>query len=200
MVTSGGSARLIGYARVSTVDQNPDLQIDALTKAGCGRVFTDKASGALADRPQLTAALDYLRPGDTLVVWKLDRLGRSLRHLVDTVTALQRREVGFRSLRESLDTTTATGRLIFHLFAALAEFERDLIRERTQAGLSAARARGRLGGRKSVMTPEKAAAARQMYEAQKLPVSEIARVIGVSRATLYRHLGGQGAGAPHRQA
>jgi DNA invertase Pin-like site-specific DNA recombinase len=132
-----------------------------------------------------------LRPGDTLTVWKLDRLGRSLRHLVDTVTALQEREVGFRSLQENIDTTTATGRLMFHVFAALAEFERDLIRERTQAGLTAARARGRLGGRKPVMTTEKLTAARRMYTSQNLPVAEIARVLGVSRATLYRSLGTQ---------
>jgi DNA invertase Pin-like site-specific DNA recombinase len=162
-----------------------------LTQAGCGRIFTDKASGALVDRPQLAAALDYLRPGDTLTVWKLDRLGRSLRHLVDTVTALQQREVGFRSLQENIDTTTATERLMFHVFAALAEFERDLIRERTQAGLAAARARGRLGGRKPVMTAEKLTAARRMYDSQNLPVAEIARVLGVSRATLYRSLGAQ---------
>jgi DNA invertase Pin-like site-specific DNA recombinase len=191
-VTTGErSAGGIGYARVSTVDQNLDLQIDALTQAGCARIFTDKASGALIDRPQLAAALDYLRPGDTLTVWKLDRLGRSLRHLVDTVTALQEREVGFRSLQENIDTTTATGRLMFHVFAALAEFERDLIRERTQAGLTAARARGRLGGRKPVMTTEKLTAARRMYTSQNLPVAEIARVLGVSRATLYRSLGTQ---------
>jgi DNA invertase Pin-like site-specific DNA recombinase len=179
---------LIGYARVSTLDQNPDLQTDALDAAGCVRVFADKASGTLTDRPQLAAALDYLRPGDTLVVWKLDRLGRSLRHLVDTVTTLQESQVGFRSLQENIDTTTATGRLVFHVFAALAEFERDLIRERTQAGLTAARARGRLGGRKPVLTAEKASAAQAMYDAKDRSVSEIARVLGVSRATLYRHL------------
>ena len=182
------------------MDQNPDLQIDALTEAGCDRVFTDKASGALADRPQLTAALDYLRPGDTLMVWKLDRLGRSLRHLVDTVTALQQREIGFRSLQENIDTTTATGRLIFHVFCALAEFERDLIRERTQAGLSAARARGRLGGRPAVMTPQKAQTARQLYDEGKLTMSEIAQVVGVSRATLYRHLGEHQTGGRRRQS
>ncbi len=125
---------LVGYARVSTSDQNLDLQVDALNRAGCGRVFTDTASGSLAERPQLSAALDYLRSGDTLVVWRLDRLGRSLSHLVETVKGLEERGVGFRSAQESIDTTTYGGRLVFHLFCALAEFERDLIRERTHAG------------------------------------------------------------------
>ena len=128
---------LLGYARVSTGDQSPDLQLDALRAAGCYRVFVDTASGALAARPELAKVLDQLRPGDTLVVWKLDRLGRSLRHLIDTVSELERRDVGFKSLRESVDTTTPGGRLVFHLFGALAEFERDLIRERTAAGLAA---------------------------------------------------------------
>ncbi len=125
---------LLGYARVSTADQQPRLQVDALERAGCLRVFTETGSGALADRPVLEQVLDHLRPGDTLVVWKLDRLGRSLRHLVDTVTALAERGVGFRSLQEQVDTTTPGGKLVFHVFAALAEFERDLIRERTSAG------------------------------------------------------------------
>ena len=183
------ASTLVGYARVSTSDQSPDLQIDALRQSGCAKVFTDKASGSLAERPQLTAALEYLRAGDTLVVWRIDRLGRSLPHLVQTVLALQERGVGFRSLNESIDTTTPGGRLVFHLFAALAEFERDLIRERTRAGLVAARSRGRVGGRKPVLTPEKAAAAKRMYDSRDVPISEIARVLGVSRATLYRSLG-----------
>ena len=123
----------LGYARVSTADQRPELQLDALRAAGCYRIFVDTASGALDDRPELAKALDHLRPGDTLVVWKLDRLGRSLRHLIDTPGALQQREVGFRSLQESLEATTPGGKLIFHIFGALAEFERDLIRQRTQA-------------------------------------------------------------------
>jgi DNA invertase Pin-like site-specific DNA recombinase len=144
---------LLGYARTSTTDQHLDLQIDALTVAGCYRVFTETASGARTDRPTLAQLLDQLRPGDTLVVWKLDRLGRSLRHLVDTVTGLADRGVGFRSLQESIDTTTPGGKLVFHVFAALAEFERDLIRERTTAGLTAARARGRNGGRPPVLDP-----------------------------------------------
>ncbi len=157
------SGTLVGYARVSTADQNLDLQVDALDRAGCVRAFTDTASGSLAERPQLDAALDYLRRGDTLVVWRLDRLGRSLRHLVETVTALQERGVGFRSIQESIDTTTSGGRLVFHVFCALAEFERDLIRERTHAGLAAARARGRLGGRKPALTPQKAAVGRPRH-------------------------------------
>lgn len=179
---------LIGYARVSTSDQSLDLQVDALDRAGCVRVFTDTASGSLAERPELDAALDYLRPGDTLVVWRLDRLGRSLRHLVETVTALQDRGVGFRSVQEAIDTTTSGGRLVFHVFCALAEFERDLIRERTYAGLAAARARGRVGGRKPALTPHKAAVVRRLYHDREHTVAEIATIVGVSRATIYRHL------------
>ena len=154
---------LLGYARVSTTDQHPHLQVDALQRAGCYRVFTETASGARTDRPTLEQLLDQLRPGDTLVVWKLDRLGRSLRHLVDTVTGLADRGIGFRSLQEAIDTTTPGGKLVFHVFAALAEFERDLIRERTSAGLAAARARGRHGGRPSVMTAHKLQVAQEMY-------------------------------------
>jgi DNA invertase Pin-like site-specific DNA recombinase len=137
----------IGYARVSTGEQTLALQLDALAQAGCGKVFTETASGATADRPALGQALAYLREGDTLVVWRLDRLGRSLPHLIETVAALRERGVGFRSLTEQVDTTTPGGKLVFHVFGALAEFERDLIRERTHAGLAAARARGRTGGR-----------------------------------------------------
>jgi len=179
---------LIGYTRVSTGDQNADLQHDALTTARCDRVFTDIASGASTERPQLKAALDYLRDGDILCVWRLDRLGRSLRHLVQVVADLEERGVGFKSLNEQIDTTTPSGRLIFHVFAALAEFERDLIRERTMAGLAAARARGRMGGRKPSLTPRKVKVARQMYAEQDCTVAEIAKVLGVSRATIYRHL------------
>src|SRR6184192_4901132 len=140
-------AELVGYARISTGEQNAALQLDALKAGGCTRIYTDTASGALERRPQLERLLDHLRAGDTLVVWRLDRLGRSLRHLIETVGELAERGVGFRSLRESIDTTTSGGKLLFHIFGALAEFERDLIRERTQAGLAAARARGRKGGR-----------------------------------------------------
>jgi len=179
---------LVGYARVSTADQNLDLQSDALERAGCQRVFMDKASGSVAVRPQLTACLDYVRDGDTLVVWRLDRLGRSLPHLIETVRALADRGIGFKSVQEAIDTTTPGGRLVFHVFAALAEFERDLIRERTHAGLASARARGRVGGRPPALTPSKAKAAQALYEAGGTTVADIARVLGVSRATLYRHL------------
>ena len=179
---------LIGYARVSTAAQSLDLQSDALSVAGCTRVFTDTASGSLAARPQLTACLDYARDGDTLVVWRLDRLGRSLPHLIDTVRGLADRGVGFRSIQEAIDTTTPGGRLVFHVFSALAEFERDLVVERTHAGLAAARARGRVGGRKPALTPAKAKAAKDLYDAGGTSVADIARVVNVSRATLYRSL------------
>lgn len=179
---------LIGYARVSTADQNPEFQESALMEAGCSRIFTDKASGALAERDQLAAALEYLRPGDIVCVWRLDRLGRSLKHLVQTVADLEERGVGFRSLTENIDTTSPTGRLVFHLFASLAEFERDLIRERTVAGLAAARARGRRGGRKPSLSPKQIEVARKMHAEGDSTVSEIAETLGVSRATIYRHL------------
>ncbi|HEV2810258.1 MAG TPA: recombinase family protein [Acidimicrobiales bacterium] len=178
----------LGYTRVSTVDQNPDLQIDELTAAGCHRVFVERASGARTDRPQLADVLDHLRPGDTLVVWRLDRLARSLRELIEVVTTLEERGVGLRSLHEQLDTTSPGGKLVFHLFGALAEFERDLIRERTQAGLAAARARGRYGGRPTVMTPRTIARARELYAQGDLTVAEIAKTLKVSRASIYRHL------------
>lgn len=181
-------SELLGYARVSTRDQNPDLQLDALQGAGCSRIYTDKASGALDARPELDRLMDQLRKGDTLVVWKLDRLGRSMRHLVDVVTGLKERGVEFRSLQESIDTSTATGELVFHIFCALAQFERSLILERTRAGLDAARARGKKGGRKAVMTPAKLTIARQMYDAQEHTVEDIAKTLGVSRATIHRHL------------
>jgi DNA invertase Pin-like site-specific DNA recombinase len=187
---------LIGYARVSTADQNLDLQSDALSVAGCTRVFMDTASGSIADRPQLTACLDYVRAGDTLVAWRLDRLGRSLPHLIDTVRGLADRGVGFRSAQEAIDTTTPGGRLVFAVFGALAEFERDLICERTHAGLAAARARGRVGGRKPALTPTKAKAARNLYDAGGTTVAEIAQVVGVSRATLYRNLKVEAGSAP----
>ena len=142
----------IGYARVSTFEQNMDLQLDALKSDGCEKIFTDTASGSKDDRPGLTEAIEFLRKGDTLVVWKLDRLGRSLRHLIDVVATLHQDERSFRSLQENIDTTTATGKLVFHVFGALAEFERDIIRERTLAGLEAARLRGKVGGRPRVMS------------------------------------------------
>lgn len=183
---------LIGYARVSTAEQSLALQIDGLEKAGCIRVFSEHASGAKADRVELARALDHLRAGDTLVVYKLDRLGRSLPHLLDTVRALEERGIGFASLSEQLNTTTPGGRLIFHVIASLCEFERDLIRERTLAGLAAARARGRVGGRPTVMTAEKTRAARQLYDAGHHNVSEIAKTLSVSRASIYRSLAAGG--------
>ena len=180
---------LIGYARVSTQEQTLALQQDALTKAGCGKLFTDTLSGAKADRPALTEALDFLRPGDTLVVWRLDRLGRSLRHLIDTVTALSQRGIGFKSLTEQIDTTTPSGKLVFHVFGALAEFERDLIRERTQAGLNAARARGRVGGRpKALEDPKKLAMLQRLYDDPTTSIDEICRTLRISRTTLYRYV------------
>jgi DNA invertase Pin-like site-specific DNA recombinase len=186
MSQSPGTA--IGYARVSTADQDPALQIDALMLAGCVRIFTDHASGSLRERPELTKALDYLRPGDKLVVWRLDRLGRSLRHLIDTVGLLDDRGIALASVTESIDTSTSSGRLILHIFGSLAEFERELIVERTHAGIRAARARGRLGGRPTVLPAEKKQAAQRMYDSRDYTVAAIARTIGVSRATLYRHL------------
>lgn len=179
---------LLGYARVSTLEQNADLQRDALGAAGCWRVFTDHVSGVREQRPELDRVLEALRPGDTLVVWRLDRLGRSLRHLIDVATDLAARGVGFRSLTESVDTTTPGGRLIFHMFGALAQFERELVRERTLAGLTSARARGRNGGRPTIMTADKLAAARRMYAQRELSGEQIARALGVSRSTLYRAL------------
>jgi DNA invertase Pin-like site-specific DNA recombinase len=180
---------LIGYARVSTGDQDLALQLDALKAAGCARWFSDTASGSLTERPQLKRALEELRDGeDTLVVWRLDRLGRSLRHLIELIGELERRQIGFRSLTEGIDTTTSSGRLVFHIFGAIAEFERQLIRERTQAGLKAARARGRLGGRRTVITDEKLRVARDMLAGGQHTMQQIADTIGVGRATLYRHL------------
>jgi len=183
---------LVGYARVSTAERDSALQLDALNSAGCWRVFTDHASGSREDRPELAAALDSLRPGDTLVVWRLDRLGRSLPHLIDTVTGLRERGVGFWSVTEAVDTTTAGGRLVFHLFGALAEFERQLIRDRTLAGLAAAR--GRVGGRPRTMTAAKLRLARAM-RAQAPPVSlgQIAVELGLAKSTVVRNLA---AGAP----
>jgi len=194
--TAGVTAHLLGYARVSTTEQNLDLQVDELTAAGCWRVWTDLASGALDRRPQLDAVLAQLRPGDTLVVWRLDRLGRSLRHLIDVVTALEERGVGFRSLRENIDTTTAGGRLVFHLFGALAQFEREIIRDRTVAGLTAARARGRVGGRPSKLSAEQCRQARKMYDERELTVEQIGQVLGVSRTSIYRALTATAAPAP----
>lgn len=179
---------LVGYARVSTQDQKPALQLDALKTAGCERVFVEKASGAQRDRPELQAALDYMREGDTLVVWKLDRLARSVKQLIETVEGLEEHGIGFRSLTEAIDTTTAGGKLVFHIFGALAEFERAIIRERTRAGLEAARARGRKGGRPPKLDAQDLKAARAMLADRSITVAEVAERLKVSPATLYRHL------------
>ena len=190
---------LIGYARVSTQDQNPDLQRDALAAAGCARVFEDAVSGARVERPGLAQALDYVRDGDVFVVWKLDRLGRSLPHLIETVAGLEAKGVGFRSLTEAIDTTTPGGRLVFHLFGALGEFERDLIRERTRAGLAAAAARGRKGGRKPVATPERIARARVLI-ARGLTVREAALRLRIGKTALYAALNGAPTNKPSEGA
>src|SRR5918998_1327020 len=180
---------LIGYARVSTGEQTLDLQLDALTKAGCGKTYQETASGATAERPVLAEVLGYLRNGDTLVVWRLDRLGRSLQHLIETVAALAERGIGFKSLTEQIDTTTSGGKLVFHVFGALAEFERDLLRERTHAGLAAARARGRTGGRPKVLAePKKRARAQALYDGGQADVATICKTLGISRATFYRYV------------
>jgi DNA invertase Pin-like site-specific DNA recombinase len=178
---------LIGYARVSIHEQTPNLQQDALQKAECSKIFTDTASGAKTARIGLEQALGYVRKGDTLVVWRLDRLGRSLPHLISTMTALEERGIGFKSLTENIDTTTSGGKLIFHIFGALAEFERNLIKERTQAGLTAARARGKKGGRPKVLTSRKLGIAQDLYE-KRHPIAEICQTLKISKATLYRSL------------
>lgn len=185
----------VGYARVSTIDQNPELQLEALRRAGCEKVFTERGSGARDDRPELGRILsDVLRTGDTLVVWKLDRLARSLKKLIATAEELERAQIGFVSLTESIDTTTPGGMLTFHVFGAIAQFERALIRERTTAGLVEARQRGRKGGRPPAMRPTDIAAARALMKEGSIPVRSIAERMGVSVATLYRHIGKKGGG------
>ena len=179
---------LLGYARVSTVDQNLALQRDALTEAGCTKIFTEQLSGAVTDRPALHDALEFARSGDTLIVWKLDRLARSMKQLIETVETLRLRGIGFRSLTEALDTTTAQGGLVFHIFGALAEFERSLIRERTQAGLAAARRLGRKGGRPPKLTQDDLEAARALLANPDMGVTQIAHRLRVSPATLYRYI------------
>lgn len=179
---------LIGYARVSTDDQNTKLQIDALKRAGCKRIFEEKASGAKADRPELAKAIAIMRTGDVLVAWKLDRLGRSLPHLIATILGLSDQGVGFRSLTENIDTTSSGGKLVFHLFGALAEFERDIIRERTKAGLAVARAQGRIGGRRRIMTAEDVKLALTLVADPTWTRDAIAARIGVSHMTVYREL------------
>jgi DNA invertase Pin-like site-specific DNA recombinase len=179
---------LIGYARISTLDQTLALQQDALTQAGCEQLYTDTLSGSVTERPGLTQALSHLRAGDTLVVWRLDRLGRSLSHLIETVSQLQERGISFRSLQEQIDTTTTGGKLVFHFFGALAEFERDLIRERTHAGLQAARARGRLFGRPKVLSLQQVKQLHSLVQDERNTVAEICQNLGISRATYYRYM------------
>ncbi|OOL26854.1 hypothetical protein GQ85_42465, partial [Rhodococcus rhodochrous] len=176
-----------GYARVSTTAQDPALQVDALAEAGCLRIFTDRSSGARSARPRLTELLAVASPGDTLVVWRLDRLGRSLPHLIELVTELEDRGIGFRSLTESIDTSTSGGKLVFHLFGALADFERGLIRERTLAGLESARQRGRVGGRPAALTAAKKNAAQKLL-GEGHSVAEVAEILGIGRSTLYRSI------------
>ena len=178
----------IGYARVSTHEQNLDLQLDALKKAGCERTYEDTASGTKEERPGLELALTALRPGDTLVVWKLDRLGRSIKHLIEVVNSLREQDVAFQSVTEGIDTSTNGGRYVYNIFASLAEFERGLIHDRTMAGLAAARARGRKGGRPKKLTERRLAQARAMLTDPDQSVTEVAKVLGVGRATLYRAL------------
>lgn len=179
---------LVGYARVSTQEQTLALQQDALQKADCSKIFTDTISGASTERKGLAEALEFMRDGDTLVVWKLDRLGRSLKHLIETVTFLHEQGIGFRSLTEQIDTTTSGGKLIFHVFGALAEFERDLIRERTQAGLVAARARGKHGGRPALLDEKKRKLLLALYSDKSNSLADILSALHISKSTLYRNL------------
>ena len=181
--------QLIGYARVSTDDQNLHLQRDALERAGCQVIYEDKASGKNTERPELEGCLKALRSGDTLVVWRLDRLGRSLGDLVKLVTTLEEKGIEFESLQEKIETTSASGKLVFHVFAALAEFERNLISERTRAGLKAARARGRLGGRKPKLKQKDIREIKALLKDPNIPVSDIAKRFGVSRTTIYNRVG-----------
>jgi DNA invertase Pin-like site-specific DNA recombinase len=182
---------LVGYARVSTQDQTLDLQKDALEKIGCTHIFSDTASGGKSDRQGLEEALQFLREGDTLVVWRLDRLGRSLKHLIETVSTLQERQIEFKSITENIDTTTSGGKLVFHIFGALAEFERDIIRERTNADLQAARARGRRGGRprtQALNDAKKVFIAQSLYNDKQNSIPDICKTLHISRSTLYRYV------------
>ena len=181
----------IGYARVSTIEQNLHLQTDALDRAGCEKIFTDTASGSLDSRKGLINALEFCRKEDSLMVWKLDRLGRSLRHLIETVNHLQSKGIGFVSLQESIDTTTSGGKLVFHVFGALAEFERELLIERTKAGLKAARARGSLAGRPKKLNRKQIRMAKRLFEDKDKKVNEIAKTLNISRSTLYRYRKGE---------
>jgi DNA invertase Pin-like site-specific DNA recombinase len=178
----------IGYARVSTDTQSLDLQMDALKREGCEEIYTDVISGSKSDRPGLNKALAYIREGDTLVVWKLDRLGRSIQHLITTVKQLNEKSIGFKSIQENMDTSTSGGKLIFHIFGALAEFERDLVIERTNAGLTAARARGRLGGRPNCLDSRQIKRMIEMYNDKKNTVGEICKIYSISIPSLYNYL------------
>jgi DNA invertase Pin-like site-specific DNA recombinase len=178
----------IGYARVSTLDQPLHLQHDALQQAGCEKIIVDQISGTVADRPGLTKVKEVLRMGDTLVVWRLDRLGRSLRDLIAWAQYLEEQGIGLQSLHEQINTSTPTGKLTFHLFGALAEFERNLIQERTKSGLNAARARGRRGGRRKALNADKRQLVSELYEQKKLPVTKICQMMGISKPTLYKYI------------
>ncbi len=180
---------IIGYIRVSTYDQNLDLQKDALNHAGCERIFEDQVSGSKSVRPGLDQMMEVVRQGDTIVVWRLDRLGRSLKHLIELVTHFEQNQIGLKSLQESIDTTTPSGKLIFHIFGALAEFERHLIRERTNAGLRAARARGRKGGRPESLDSQKRQVVVNLYNSKEHSVTEICQMMGISKPTLYKYVG-----------
>jgi DNA invertase Pin-like site-specific DNA recombinase len=188
ILANGSEKMLIGYARVSTPDQYLRMQEDALKNASCGEIYTDIASGVKTARPGLHSALSHLCKGDTLVVWKLDRLGRSLAHLIQTVKELSEKGIGFKSLQENIDTTTSGGQLIFHIFGALAELERELIRERTQAGLKAARVRGRLGGRPTLLNNRQIKKMKDHYKKGDLSINEICKLFNITKPTLYRYL------------
>ena len=179
---------IIGYARVSTIEQNFDLQVDALTKAGCRPIYQEKLSGSLTNRPELECCMNYLRRGDVLVVWRLDRLGRGVKNLIEIVNQLKNKGIGFRSIQENIDTTTATGELIFHIFASLAQFERRLIQERTKAGVEAAYARGRVGGRPLKLSKLERIKLEKMYLERSLSIRDLCKLFGISTRTLYKAL------------
>ncbi|MCL4135932.1 UNVERIFIED_CONTAM: hypothetical protein GTU68_012199 [Idotea baltica] len=178
----------IGYARVSTLDQNPNLQLDALKKAGCKKIFTDKASGSINDRPQLEKLRSTLREGDILVIWKLDRLSRSLKHLMEWIEFLDKEGVQLKSIQDVIDTSTSVGKFIFHVFGALGQLEKDIIRERTMAGLSAARSRGIVGGRPPKLDAKKIKRVKQLYKKKEMTVKEICEWAGISKGTLYKYI------------
>lgn len=179
---------ILGYARVSTTDQNLDLQVDALNKVGCEKIFADKISGKTTNRPELDKLLEQLRPGDKVVVYKLDRLGRSLKHLIEQVEDFKSKGIEFESLQEKIDTTSSTGNLIFHIFGAIAEFERGIIKERVQAGIAASRARGRSGGRAAILPPHEVKKLKQYYEDKNIPVRDLCSMFKISKASLYRYI------------